>query len=412
VEFDRYVDRRLPFMILGGGIAIAVLLFAVTHWLVAVRRSEQRFRDYADLGSDWYWEQDADLRFTYLSPRYAAVTGMDPKESLGRTRHDVFGRSNRGLNSSEVRDRHLKTLAERLPFKDFEVSNFGADGKVRYLAASGVPIFNEVGGFVGYRGIGRDTTAERRREQETLEAMENAEAANRSKSAFLAHMSHELRMPLNAILGFSEIIRDQHFGKTGSAKYIEYAGDILKSGQHLLALVNDVLDMSRIEAGRYDLSEEVVDLRELVDSSVAMVAPRAKDGQIELSSQVDHGLPRLRVDSRAIKQVILNLLSNAVKFTEPGGHVAVFAALEGDGRLSLRIADSGVGIPDDQLESVFEPFHQIEVSLRRRGTGSGLGLAISRSLVALQGGSIVLESEVGRGTTAIVYFAAGRVVHG
>jgi len=409
-EFAELIDWHVPYIVLGAGIVISILLFAATRWLAAVRHSEARFRDYATLGSDWYWEQDADLRFTYVSPRYFQVTGTDPKDILGRTRHEVFGRPHRSLLTAEVWDRHLKTLAAREPFRGLELPVRTAEGELRYLMTSGVPVFDDAGRFAGYRGIGRDVTEERKREFDLLDTMEVAEAANRSKSAFLAHMSHELRTPLNAVLGFSEIIRDQHFGKTGSAKYIEYAGDIYDSGRHLLALVNDVLDMSRIEAGRYELVEEHVDLHALIDSSIAMVAPRAGDSRIQLRSRLEDDLPPLRCDSRSIKQVALNLLSNAVKFTESGGTVTVSGNLAADGALELRVADTGVGIPVDHIERVFEPFHQVDDAMRRRSGGSGLGLAIPRSLVVLHGGTIELESEVGVGTTAIVRFPAERVV--
>jgi PAS domain S-box-containing protein len=408
-EFARALDRHVPLIVLGGGAAIALLLFAATRWLAEVRRSEQRFRDYAELGSDWFWEQDSQLRFTYLSPRYQAVTGTDPAEILGRTCQEVFGRPHRSLLTAEAWSQHLKMLAERRPFRDFEVPAFGPDGRIRYELASGVPVFDEAGRFAGYRGIGRDATEERRRESDLLDAMEEAEAANRSKSAFLAHMSHELRTPLNAVLGFSEIIRDQHFGRTGAAKYIEYAGDIFDSGSHLLALVNDVLDMSRIEAGRYELREEPADLRAIIDSSVAMLTPRA-DGRVQIRVRLDADLPRLYADLRAVKQVVLNLLGNAIKFTEQGGAVTVAAMLEPDGGLALMVADTGVGIPADHLDAVFQPFHQVDKLPRRRQSGSGLGLAISRSLVVLHGGTIRLDSELGRGTTATVHFPAARVL--
>jgi PAS domain S-box-containing protein len=404
------LHNQVPLIVLVLGSAASLLLFLIARWSIEVRRNEQRFRDYANLGSDWLWEQDADLRFTYVSERGVQAAGADLKEVLGHTRHDVFGRTNRGMLSAEAWDSHLKVLADRQPFRNFEVPTISPTGEIRYLLSNGVPVYDEGGRFRGYRGIGRDVTEERRRARELQTAKEEAEAASHSKSEFLAHMSHELRTPLNAVLGFSEIIRDQHFGKSGQAKYIEYAGDIYKSGRHLLSLVDDVLDMSRIEAGRYELHEEPIELGAIFDAAMSMLMPRAIDGRVLVRTRFDPALPKIRGDMRSLKQVVINLISNAIKFTEPGGSVTVSAALDQEGGMDVTIADTGIGIPSEHIDAVFEPFHQVENVRTRRQMGTGLGLAISRSFMQLHGGTIKLDSVLGRGTTATVHIPAARVL--
>jgi PAS domain S-box-containing protein len=255
-----------------------------------------------------------------------------------------------------------------------------------------------------------DVTVRRRFEEELRAAKEQAEAANRSKSAFLANMSHELRTPLNAILGFAEVIRDQLFGSQASDRYVDYARDIHASGAHLLDVIGDILDMSKIEAGRYELDEQTLDLAAVVRECVAMVGPRAAEGEVALTNACPDDLPQIHGDRRALKQVVLNLLSNAVKFTEPGGQVKVTAAIASDGRLLVEVQDSGIGISGEALGHIFEPFHQGDTSLSRRFGGTGLGLSISRRLMLLHGGTLEVHSTVGVGTVATAALPTGRLV--
>jgi two-component system, cell cycle sensor histidine kinase PleC len=227
-----------------------------------------------------------------------------------------------------------------------------------------------------------------------------AEAANRSKSEFLANMSHELRTPLNAIIGFSEIMTEGMFGPLGSPKYAEYVSDIRRSGQFLLDVINDILDMSKIEAGRTDLELEVIDVRAVVDDAVRLVTPRANQSRVHLSIDCNDGL-NVKADKRALKQVLLNLLSNAVKFTPEGGDVKVKAAAT-NGHLSIQIIDTGIGIPKSDIEKLGRPFEQVENQFTKSKGGSGLGLAISKSLVELHGGQLTIASVLNKGTTVTV----------
>ncbi|MGC1899128.1 MAG: ATP-binding protein, partial [Pseudolabrys sp.] len=227
-----------------------------------------------------------------------------------------------------------------------------------------------------------------------------AEEANQAKSKFLANMSHELRTPLNAIIGFSEIMESGMFGPLGAEKYHEYCGDIRGSGQYLLEVINDILDMSKIEAGRIRLDFEDLNLDSLLAEAMRVVAARAQDKRLELTTRISPEL-RLRADRRALKQIALNLLSNAVKFTPYGGRITVRGRAS-NYCITLTILDSGIGIAKDALARLGRPFEQVESQLTKSHQGSGLGLAISKSLVELHGGSMRIRSTLGKGTLVVV----------
>jgi two-component system cell cycle sensor histidine kinase PleC len=233
-----------------------------------------------------------------------------------------------------------------------------------------------------------------------------AEAANRSKSEFLANMSHELRTPLNAVIGFSEIMQGEMFGSLGSEKYLEYARDINRSGQFLLDVISDILDMSKIEAGRVQLEIRNADLSSIVEEALRIVTPRANEGGLEISCRLDQGL-EAPVDRRAVKQVLINLLANAVKFTPERGQITVSTQKRGS-HVILEISDTGIGIPKADIEKLGRPFEQVENQFTKTKGGSGLGLAISKSLVELHGGSLHIDSEVGKGTTVRAMLPAWR----
>jgi len=231
-----------------------------------------------------------------------------------------------------------------------------------------------------------------------------AEEANQTKSKFLANMSHELRTPLNAIIGFSEIMGSGMFGTLGSDKYQEYCQDILTSGRYLLEVINDILDMSRIEAGRMKLDFESLDLEQTLSESLRVVSGRAENKGLSLKAEIASNLT-VTADRRAMKQIAINLLSNAVKFTPDGGRITVRSrALKG--AVVLMIADTGIGITQQSLQRLGRPFEQVESQLTKTYHGSGLGLAIAKSLTRLHGGSMRLRSKIGCGT--IVYVSIPR----
>jgi signal transduction histidine kinase len=262
------------------------------------------------------------------------------------------------------------------------------------------------GGFVS---TFTDVTEARAAEQELRRAKEAAETANRAKSQFLATMSHELRTPLNAIIGFSDALL-REAGNPDPGRVDDFARQVNQAGRQLLALINSILDVSRIEAGRFQLADDQIDLERLAQSAVRRVDPSAQAAEIEVLVDLPDGLPRLRADERRLSQVLGHLLGNAIKFTEAGGTVTLSAVLAEDGGLLIRITDTGIGIAPDHLDLVFEPFTQIDNSLARRFGGSGLGLYISRALVQGHGGHLVLRSRPGAGTTAEISMPADRLV--
>ncbi len=260
-------------------------------------------------------------------------------------------------------------------------------------------------------GVIRDITVRKQKEAEVLAAKSQAEMANRAKSEFLANMSHELRTPLNAIIGFSEILDSEFFGKLNERQK-SCAKDIYDSGRHLLDIVNAVLDMSKIEAGRYELTEELFDPAEALTQCLTMVRERAADARIELVQELNITHPSIWADRRAFKQVILNLLSNAIKFTPKGGRVSLDALVDEDGCLVVSVTDTGIGIPADFMAHLFEPFRQADNSASRRYEGTGLGLSISKNFMELHGGSLTCASEVGVGTTMTARLPSSRVMTG
>jgi signal transduction histidine kinase len=243
-------------------------------------------------------------------------------------------------------------------------------------------------------------------ERETVEARFRAEAASEAKTSFLANMSHELRTPLNAILGFSEMITSETFGPLGSPRYAEYAADINASGRHLLDLVDQVLDMSKIEAGQYSLNLETVDLADIIAACLPMTEQRAREKGVSITSEVGSAVLSVRADMRAAKQVLLNLLSNAVKFSPPGAQIVISARRLASGESELGVADTGIGISAQDLVHIFEPFARGDHLLAQREDGIGLGLPISQHLMTLQGGVVRVESVLGAGTTATMRFPA------
>jgi two-component system, cell cycle sensor histidine kinase PleC len=232
-------------------------------------------------------------------------------------------------------------------------------------------------------------------------ALIEAERANQAKSEFMATMSHEFRTPLNAILGFSEMLREQYFGPLGADNYRDYSQYIHSSGEHMLELVNDMLDIAAIEAGKRPVLYEDIDIVSVATNCVKSVEPAAKNGEIDLSLDIPDGSPSLYTDKRSITQIILNLLSNAVKFTESGGSIVV-RITQADQNTSIIVSDTGVGIPADRLSSVTDPFSQAHTDPLITQKGTGLGLSIVKSLVEAQNGSLNIESKIGTGTTVTV----------
>ncbi len=262
----------------------------------------------------------------------------------------------------------------------------------------------------GIVAISTDVSELKNSELVLRQAKEQAELATRAKSEFLANMSHELRTPLNAIMGFSEIMYQGIFGPVGDPKYIEYAKDINGSGQHLLDLINDILDLSKIEAGKLDLHEQDVDVARVIRSCHTIVKDRAEAHGVEVECDIASEVPALWADERKLKQILINLLSNAIKFTPAGGKVTIRTWSHTDDGYVFQVADTGIGIALEDIPVALAPFRQIDSDLNRKYEGTGLGLPLTKALTELHGGCLNLQSEVGVGTTVTVRLPAERIV--
>ncbi len=260
--------------------------------------------------------------------------------------------------------------------------------------------------YAAIRDVSQMKAAREKLERQNVELV----AANRAKSEFLAHMSHELRTPLNAIIGFSHMIRNEAFGPAGNVKYVEYAKDINESGEHLLQLINDILDLSKIEVGKLDLNEANVNVARIMRSALVLLKERAQSGGLVFEHDIPHDLPALVADERKLKQILLNLLSNAIKFTPVGGRVSLRAAIDGDGGFRILVSDTGIGIAAGDIERAMSPFGQVDSAYNRRYEGTGLGLPLTKALVELHGATLTLNSSVGTGTTVTVRFPPERVI--
>ena len=269
------------------------------------------------------------------------------------------------------------------------------------------------GGAVEWDGVILDITERKRMEAALHAAREAADTANRSKSQFLANMSHELRTPLNAILGFSEILQAEYFG-TLNVKQREYVGDVHRSGVYLLQVISNILDISKIEAGKDELLEETVQLPPLVQMQLALMMPQARSSDIKLVAEIPPNLPPLLADSVKVKQMLLNLLSNAIKFTPAGGVVTVRARLDGEhgrpGGLALTVTDTGIGMQPEDIPAALEPFSRLEGGRTLRSLGTGLGLPITKAQIELHGGTLEIQSRPGEGTQATLRFPPERVL--
>ncbi len=288
-------------------------------------------------------------------------------------------------------------------------ANGGTGSIAVYLKEPRKPSKWEVSYLQGTAQLASIAVNRRRAEHNLREATHNAELANRAKTKFLANMSHELRTPLNAIIGFSDIMKSELFGALGSPRYTEYAKDINDSGAHLLNVIDDILDISKIEAGRYQLEESDMDLDECMRWSMEMVRPRTVEKSITVTLDIADDLPAINADRRAIRQIMLNLLSNASKFTPEFGTIALAAHILRNGSLRISVADTGIGIPADKLTAVLEPFGQVDDSNARQHGGTGLGLSITKALAELHDGKFWLESKFGHGTTAIMTLPPQRI---
>ncbi len=343
--------------------------------------------------------QDGSTSYRYISERAKEFYGREPAELMADPTYI-------GLTADEgdraVYRQKLYESARTLTPLRWQGRETKPDGGMRWVEVFSMPRRMENGETL-WDGMTLDITDRKRAEEALAAATEAARAASTAKSQFLANISHELRTPLNAILGFSEMLKDGLHGPLGAPEYVEYSRLTHESGVHLLDLVNSILDMARIEAGRYELQFGEVDFSKLAKTCLAMVKPAASNKSVRLENRIEKPLIAGHVDESAAKQILLNLLSNAVKFTTPDGVVSI-RGTNGVGGIDIAISDTGIGIRPEDLSRIGQPFQQVDASFTRQHGGAGLGLSISRKLMELHGGTLTIESALGVGTTVTVHF--------
>ncbi len=369
------------------------------------RETAESFRMIADNIPGHFLHVDRDLRYLFVNKGVEELYGQPREYFIGKRLSDVQGAAayrevapyiEQALGGSEV---------------TFELERTSVDGDRRDYQTNCLPQFNEIGQVVGCYVLSVDITEHKRAELDANAAKDEAELANRAKSEFLANMSHELRTPLNAINGFSEMIFAEALGPIGNVEYQKYASYIKEAGEHLLELINDLLDISKIEAGSVVLADDVVNVADLLRHSVAMIRERADADAVRIKVDIDEELlPMLRADATRVKQIILNLMSNAVKFTPSDGTVTLRAWFHVDRGFVVQVADTGIGIATEDIPKALARFEQVESSLDRTYEGTGLGLPLTKSLVEQHGGSLDLHSQIGVGTVVTVSLPADRAM--
>jgi PAS domain S-box-containing protein len=398
----RYVSHSIKFPIRdaqGDVTAIGVISADITarkQAEEALERSQARFQAFVDHSPAQINIKDTQGRYVVFSAMSARRWGFPPEHALGKTPRELF--------PEEIADRYA--AQDRIVLESgrtvVEEVAVPVAGVPRVLLITKFPVLDMRGAVSAVGSVAIDITERKQAEVALRQAKVDAELANRAKTEFIAHMSHELRTPLNSIIGFSHMLRHQVFGPLGHAKYAEYAADIGDSGAYLLELINDVLDVSKIEAGELDVVTEEIDVAKAVDACVRMVRDRARRSQLVLKRELDAGLPRLFGDERRIRQILLNLLSNAVKFTPAGGLVRIRGFLDPSGGMVLQVVDTGLGIAPEDIPRLLAPFSKVRDPYVRGQEGTGLGLHLAKSLAELHGGRLDIESERGRGTTVSV----------
>lgn len=341
----------------------------------------------------------------YVNPRFTKLTGYTSEEAIGQ--------SPRILKSGDTPPEFYTNLWTSLKSgQEWRgvIKDRCKDGSNFWASMVAAPVKGDDGNISHFISIHEDITEQKLNEERMIQARSQAEIANRAKSEIMANMSHELRTPLNAIIGFSATMNEQIFGPVGNEKYEEYAQYIHSSGTHLLEVINDILDVSAVEAGKLELNEDDINLSDTLEAALRIVATKAQDGDVTLKGLSQGALPLVRADQRRIKQVCLNLLSNAVKFTPAGGQVSVDAYSEENGDLVLCFSDTGIGMDDNELAKAMTQFGQVDSSHTRKHDGSGLGLPLTKGLIELHGGTMTLLSKPGNGTKVSVTIPAERVI--
>ena len=384
-----------------GGLAVSVQQ-AHDRSSEAVRESESRYRLLAENATDLITRHSPEGNVVFASSAAENIFHVAPDELTGDGFVARIHPSDRNLVRTALTRSANESLVQCIQFRLDNVTLGTVDEMWAEMRIQPIePGRDNSERANALVAVTRDITQHKAQEMALLQARDAAESASRAKTQFLATMSHELRTPLNAIIGFADILKRELFGAIGEDRYRDYARLIHESGDHLLSVVNEILDMSKIEAGKYALVTEPFAVAPFVDSCAELMMHQASEKSIVLSHGVERGLPDLTADRRACKQMLLNLLSNALKFTEPGGEVKISVSAS-DGFIRLQVADNGIGIAPDDLASLGNPFVQVETNYARKFEGAGLGLCVVKGLAHLHGGTLDIDSEVGVGTVVTI----------
>ncbi|MBL4739871.1 MAG: PAS domain S-box protein [Sneathiella sp.] len=371
----------------------------------ALEESELRHRSIYENATDGIFQIDLNGKIMDCNPALAKLLGYNNSAELLLLAQDVGASV---YFNAKIADNHFMLLSKGQFLID-EIHRWKRkDGAHVWGAINAHPVYDDEGWILYYEGTFTDMNARVKAELSLKEAKEAAELANRAKSEFLANMSHELRTPLNAIIGFSEIMRSEAFGTLGHSNYKEYSDDIHSAGGHLLQVINDVLDVAKIEAGQLPLYERKISIQNIVSSCFRMLSVRASEAEVQLVNEVSVDLANFFADETRIKQIFVNLLSNAVKFTKPGGKITVKVFLLADHSMCMKIIDTGIGIAEKDVNRVLARFGQVQTTYARTNEGTGLGLTLVQLITDLHGGEFTIESVLEVGTTCTITFPPER----
>lgn len=390
-------------------LAAVLTYYIYNRWLASrdLESSELKHRRIYENATEGIFQASIKGAFIATNPAMATMLGFKSPSEMVETVNSFVEEI---YVDQEVAEKHLMLLSKGQYLIDEIYQWRCKDGSLMWGGVNAHAVFDKKGNMLYIEGTLTDVNARVRAELNLRKAKELAELANRAKSEFLANMSHELRTPLNAVIGFSEILQSEAFGPLGHPNYKDYSNDIHAAGKHLLDVINDILDVAKIEAGQLNLSEKSMDISATVASCIRMLSVRAFDAGVKLTSDISSDFPGFQGDETRIKQILVNIASNAIKFTDKDGSVTIAAELTSDGGIILRVTDTGIGIAKKDIPRVLDRFGQVQTTYARNNEGTGLGLTLVQMLVEVHGGEFTLESEVDVGTVCSVHFPPGRTV--